>query len=115
MNARTKKMIDNKIWEYLENEEPYWLKAIISTAKEILNEKEEQKMCKYEKRTKEDKMYEEMIEELKLEVECIQNELDNLVHELEQAERNKKAVEEIQDWLTDKFNFYAFNKTRRID
>tara|TARA_R100000353_G_scaffold70401_2_gene54186 strand:- start:270 stop:458 length:189 start_codon:yes stop_codon:yes gene_type:complete len=41
MNARTKKMIDNKIWAYLEEQEPYWLKAIISTAKEILEEKEE--------------------------------------------------------------------------
>ncbi len=40
MNARTKKMIDNKIWAYLEEGEPYWLKAIISTAKEILEEKE---------------------------------------------------------------------------
>lgn len=42
MNPRTKKMIDNKIWGYLENEEPYWLKAIISTAIEILKEKEAQ-------------------------------------------------------------------------
>ena len=39
MNPRTKKMIDNKIWAYLENEEPYWLMAIISTATEILEEK----------------------------------------------------------------------------
>ena len=39
MNPRTKKIIDNKIFEYLENEEPYWLMAIISTATEILEEK----------------------------------------------------------------------------
>jgi len=42
MNPRTKKMIDSKIWAYLENEEPYMLKAIISCAQEILEEKEEQ-------------------------------------------------------------------------
>ena len=72
-------------------------------------------MCKYEKRTKEDKMYEEMIEELKLEVESIQNELDNIVHELEQVERNKKAVEELQEFLRDEFKFYAFARTRKVE
>ena len=39
MNPRTKKIIDNRIFDYLENEEPYWLMAIISTATEILEEK----------------------------------------------------------------------------
>ena len=41
MNARTRKLIDNNIWAYLEDEKPYMLKAIISVAQEILEEKEE--------------------------------------------------------------------------
>ena len=79
-------------------------------------------MCKYEKRTKEDKMYEEMIEELKLEVESIQNELDNIVHELEQVERNKKAIEEVQDWLRESTfhlplneRFYPIARVKKVD
>ena len=39
MKERTKKMIDNKIWDYLEDAPPFWLKAIISTAQEIHDEK----------------------------------------------------------------------------
>ena len=39
MNPRTKKLIDNKIFEYLEEEEPFWLLAIIDSASEILKEK----------------------------------------------------------------------------
>ena len=42
MKERTKKMIDNKIWEYLEDAPVFWLKAIISTAIEIHDEKCEQ-------------------------------------------------------------------------
>jgi len=39
MNERTKKIIDSMIWEYLEDAPPFWLKAIISTALEIHDEK----------------------------------------------------------------------------
>ncbi len=56
-----------------------------------------------------------MIEELKLEVEGIQNELDNLVQELEQVERNKQAIEEMQDWLRDKMKFYPFCTVRKVN
>tara|TARA_R110002012_G_scaffold318895_2_gene538072 strand:+ start:12531 stop:12737 length:207 start_codon:yes stop_codon:yes gene_type:complete len=66
-------------------------------------------------RTIDDKTKEEMIEELKLEVECIQNELDNLVQELEQVERNKRAIEEMQDWLKDKMKFWPFCTVRKVE
>ncbi len=66
-------------------------------------------------RTIDDKTKEEMIKELKLEVECIQNELDNLVQELEQVERNKRAIEEVQDYLKDKMDFYPFFNIRKVD
>lgn len=66
-------------------------------------------------RTIDDKTKDEMIEELKLEVESIQNELDNLVQELEQVERNKKAIEEMQDWLKDKMKFWPFCRVRKVN
>tara|TARA_R100000908_G_C3733834_1_gene132349 strand:- start:254 stop:463 length:210 start_codon:yes stop_codon:yes gene_type:complete len=61
-------------------------------------------------RTIDDKTKDEMIEELKLEVESIQNELDNLVQELEQAEKNKKAILEIQDWMRVHLKFWPFER-----
>jgi len=54
-----------------------------------------------------DKTKEEMIEELKLEVESIQNELDNIVHELgEFSWLCKDAIIEIQDFLKDTMKFW---------
>jgi len=61
------------------------------------------------------KTIEEKIEEMMMRIEGIENELDNIVQELEQAERNKRAIEEIQDWLRDKMNFYPFCTVRKVD
>ena len=61
------------------------------------------------------KTIEEKIDEIMMRVEGIENELDNIVQELEQVERNKRAIEEMQDWLRDKMKFYPFCTVRKVD
>lgn len=61
------------------------------------------------------KTLKETIEEIMTRIEGIENELDNIVQELEQVERNKRAIEEMQDWLRDKMKFYPFCTVRKVD
>tara|TARA_R100000664_G_scaffold2504_1_gene6245 strand:+ start:1712 stop:1903 length:192 start_codon:yes stop_codon:yes gene_type:complete len=58
---------------------------------------------------------EEKIEEMMMRIEGIENELDNIVQELEQVERNKRAIEEIQDWLKVHLKFWNFENVRKVD
>ena len=52
---------------------------------------------------------------LNIDIDSIQNELDNIVQELEQVERNKRAIDELQDFLRDELKFYAFARTRKVE
>tara|TARA_R100000353_G_scaffold175264_2_gene145162 strand:+ start:802 stop:1002 length:201 start_codon:yes stop_codon:yes gene_type:complete len=57
----------------------------------------------------------EKMQALNIDIDSIQNELDNIVQELEQVERNKRAIDELQDFLRDELKFYAFARTRKVE
>ena len=57
----------------------------------------------------------EQIEEINMKIEIIENELDNIVQELEQVERNKRAIEEMQDWMKVHLKFWNFENVRKVD
>ena len=50
-----------------------------------------------------------------MKIESIENELDNIVQELEQVERNKRAIEEMQDWMKVHLKFWNFENVRKVD